>query len=259
LFTGRILFFITFYNFDFYAIFLIFTIVKQNVMDNLLLKIMAESFERKAPEGNGNTGSKPFITLSREFGCQANLLATMLKSELDQSGTAWRIMNKEIILSAAQELKMDPEKISMIAGSTDRTRMDEVMHALSSKFYKSDRKIRQTIADVVRNTAKTGHTIIVGRGGAAVTRGMRSAVHVHLIAPVEWRLESLMDRHGWKREEAYKQLTEIDHKRYKLIRDNLKGMMPSEHLFDLTINCSQVTHQEMTGLILKLASLRGLV
>lgn len=228
-------------------------------MDNLLLKIMAESFERKQPGETKAPENQPFITLSREFGCQANLLASLLKAELDKGGKPWRIMNKEIIYDAAKELNLHPDKISTISSSFERTRMDEVLHALSTKYYKSDRKIRQTVASVVRNTATIGHTIIVGRGGAAITQKMQPAIHIHLIAPIEWRLASLMERHGLKREEAFRQLTETDHKRYKLIRDNLKISEPIELIFDLTFNCSRITHSEMVEIIMKLAGMRGMV
>lgn len=228
-------------------------------MENLLLKIMVDSFEHKLAAEPAKGDHKPFITISREFGCRANLLATMLKLELDKSGVHWRIVNKEIIQDAAHELNLAPAKIDSISGSSSRTQMDEVLHALSSKYYKSDRKIRQTVASVVSNTAFNGHVIIVGRGGAAVTRGMLPSIHIHLIAPVEWRLNSLMQRHGLKREEAFKKLSEIDHKRYKLIRDCLKGLEPTEQLFDITINCSMVNHQEMVDVIMKLASARKMI
>jgi cytidylate kinase len=228
-------------------------------MENMLHKIMAESFERKQAGDPRLLGNLPFITISREFGCQANLIATMLKQELDKSGKTWQIMNKEIIQNAARELHLDSDLISRISGSFERTQMDEIISALSSRYYKSDRKIRQTIASVVLNTAIAGHSIIVGRGAAAVTRGLHPAIHVHLIAPVEWRLNSMMVRHGLKREETYKQLTETDHKRYKLIRDSLKGIETVEHLFDLSINCSLVSHEEIVKIIVKLAQMRKMV
>lgn len=228
-------------------------------MENILLKIMADSFDQKLAGGKSTETPKPFITISREFGCQANLLSTMLKNELDKSGFTWRIMNKEIIQDAAQKLNLTPEKIDLISGSSSRNQMDEMLHALSSKYYKSDRKIRQTLASVVRSTALSGHVIIVGRGGAAITAGMLPAIHIHLIAPVEWRLNSLLQRFGLKREESFRQLSEFDHKRYKLMRDNLKGMEPSDLLFDLTINCSKVTHQEIVELIMKMVSARKMV
>ncbi|MBK6966139.1 MAG: cytidylate kinase-like family protein [Bacteroidales bacterium] len=228
-------------------------------MENMLLKVMAESFERKQAGDPRLLGNLPFITISREFGCQANLLAAMLKQELDKSGKTWQIMNKEIIQDAARELHLDTDLISRISGSFERTQMDEIIHALSSRYYKSDRKIRQTIASVVLNTAHAGHVIVVGRGGAVVTRGLHPSIHVHLIAPIEWRLNSLMVRYGLKREETYKQLTETDHKRYKLIRDSLKGAEAMEHLFDLSINCNLVSHEEMVKIIMNLAQIRKMV
>ncbi|NTW25196.1 MAG: cytidylate kinase-like family protein [Lentimicrobium sp.] len=228
-------------------------------MDNLLHKIMAESFERKQAGVARPVEKLPFITISREFGCQANLLATMLKQELDKSGKPWRIMNKEIIQNAAKELHMDSDVIDNISDAFDRTTIDEVLSALSSKYYKSDRKIRQTVATVVLNTARSGRAIIVGRAGAAVARGLQPAIHIHMIAPIEWRLNSLMERHGLKREETLKQLTETDHKRYKLIRDSIKGLDAAENLYDLTIDCHLVSHQEMVELIMKLAKLRKML
>jgi len=228
-------------------------------MENLLQKLMAESFERKQAGVSKSNDILPFITISREFGCQANLLATMLKEELDKGGKPWRIMNKEIIQNAAKELHMDSNIIGRIAEAFERTTIDEVLGALSSKYYKSDRKIRQTVAEVVLNTAQSGRAIIVGRGGAAVTRGIQPAIHVHLIAPIEWRLNSLMERYGLKREETLQQLTETDHKRYKLIRDSIKGIESVENLYDLTIDCHLVSHEEMVELIMKLAKHRKMV
>jgi len=228
-------------------------------MENLLQKLMAESFERKQAGVSKSNDILPFLTISREFGCQANLLATMLKEELDKGGKPWRIMNKEIIQNAAKELHMDSNIIGRIAEAFERTTIDEVLGALSSKYYKSDRKIRQTVAEVVLNTAQSGRAIIVGRGGAAVTRGIQPAIHVHLIAPIEWRLNSLMERYGLKREETLQQLTETDHKRYKLIRDSIKGIESVENLYDLTIDCHLVSHEEMVELIMKLANHRKMV
>lgn len=228
-------------------------------MENLLLKIMAESFERKQADEKKQVKNLPFITISREYGCQGNLLAVMLKQELDKGGIPWRIVNKEIIYNAAKELNLHPDKISNISGAVNRTQMDEVLHALSTKYYKSDRKIRQTVASVVMNTALSGHAIIVGRAGAAITRDLHPAIHIHMIAPIEWRLNSLLKRNGLKREETLKDLTSTDHKRYKLIRDYLKWAEPNEQLFDLTINCSTVSHLETLELIMKLAAMRKII
>jgi len=227
-------------------------------MDNLLLHIMAESFDRNQSGEEVPGTPRPFITISREYGCQANILAQMLRERLEQKGQHWRIMNKEIIFDAARELHLHPDKIAGISEASNRSQLDEVMHAMSSRFYKSDRKIRQTVASVVLNTALSGNVIIVGRGGAAITQGLQPAIHLHMIAPIDWRIQQLMLRNQLKRAEILKKLTEIDHKRYKVMRDNIKWAGSSEYLFDLTINCSMVSQHEVLKLVLSLAADRGI-
>ena len=50
-------------------------------------------------------------------------------------------------------------------------------------YYKSDLKIRTTIAKVIRKFANEGNAIIVGRGGVAITRDIPLSLHIFLEAP----------------------------------------------------------------------------
>lgn len=222
---------------------------------NLLIKYMVESFDQSQPVQKKKESS-PFITISREYGCQANLLAAMIKEELEKGGQKWSILNKEIIMESAKMLEMEPRKVKDISESTDRTLMDEVLSALSTKYYKSDRKIRQTISSVVTSAANEGHTIIVGRGGAAVTKGMHPSIHIRLFAPIEWRLQSLMKRYHATREHMMKEITSIDYKRHRMLSQILKGAENSDEIYDLHINCSTISHQQIVAMVIKLVEER---
>jgi hypothetical protein len=101
--------------------------------DSLLIKYMVESFDRNQPLQKKNEGGS-FITISRDYGCQANLLARMLKEEFQKKGMKWSILNKEIIMESAKKLDMDPRQVQNISESTDRTLMDEVLSALTTKY-----------------------------------------------------------------------------------------------------------------------------
>ncbi|GAP42134.1 cytidylate kinase-like family [Lentimicrobium saccharophilum] len=228
-------------------------------MDNILLRILLDSFERQQKPETGASPGGPFITISREYGCQANVLAESLSRAIAAKGSHWRIMNKEIILEAARELNLDPDKIKAIEGSMERGAMDEILSSLTTKYYKSDRKVRQTIANVVMSAAHTGNVIIVGRGGAAVTMGWPNALHIKLTAPVQWRLDTLIARHNLKREETVKQMASIDHKRFKMQRDYLKGGIDINDLYDLVINCSKVTHPEIVGIVISMLESRKMI
>lgn len=219
--------------------------------DNLFIRYMVESFDQNQQVVKKKE-SLPFITISREYGCQANLLAKMLKEALEAKGHKWAILNKEIIMESAKVLGMEPRRVQEISESTDRTVMDEVLSALSTKYYKSDRKIRQTIASVVTSAANEGYTIIVGRGGAAITRGMQPSLHIKLNAPLEWRLQSLMIRYHASREHMMKEITSIDYKRHRMLSQILKGSENTNELYDLQINCSTVSHKQIVAMIVKL-------
>lgn len=219
---------------------------------------MVESFEQKhVPQQKKEEGG-PFITISREHGCMGNTFAIMLRDELAKMGYTWRIMNKEIIQESAKELNMDPHKVMDIS-QTDRTQMDEVLHALSTRYYKSDKKIMHTISSVILSAANEGKAIIVGRGGVVTTRGMQPSIHLKLYAPIEWRLLSLMERYHAKREHMLSEITTIDHKRHKLTRDAMKGFENVDDYYDLHINCSTINLKQMVMMIIKLMEERGML
>lgn len=219
--------------------------------DDLLIKYMVESFDSNQPSVTTNENG-PFITISREFGCQANLLAKMLRDELKKKGQKWSILNKEIIMESAKKLDMEPRKVQIVSESTDRSMMDEVLSALSTKYYKSDRKVRQTIANVITSAAYAGNTIIVGRGGAAITHGMQPSIHLKLYAPIEWRLQSLMARYHANREHMMKEMTNIDFKRHRLLSNAVKGVEDNSFLYDLQINCHTINHKQIVSMVMGL-------
>ncbi|MBW6491114.1 MAG: cytidylate kinase-like family protein [Lentimicrobium sp.] len=228
-------------------------------MDNLLVKTLNFSFESGEKQKSEKTISRPFITISREFGCQANLLSEYLIAEILKRGHHWQMINKEIMNSAANELKLDPEKIRSVILAEKRNLFDEILDATSVKYYKSDRKIRQTIANIVTSFAMKGNIIIIGRAGSVITQGIPNALHIRLTAPVSWRLENIMLRYNLKREEAMQQLTKTDLKRHKLHRDFLKGSTDFDGLFDIRVNCSKVSHEEIVQIVISLLVKRGMI
>lgn len=217
--------------------------------DDLLIKYMVESFDRNEPILSQKDFG-PFITISRDHGCQANSLAKLLTEELAKRGFHWSILNKEIIMEAARKLDMEPQKVARISDSVDRTQMDQVLAALTTKYYKSDRVIRQTIAKVVTSAAHHGNSIIIGRGGAAITHGIQPSINIKLFAPLEWRVQSLMLRYHASREHIVKDINTIDYKRHRMLATSLKRNDNVTDLYDIQINCSTVNQKEMVAIII---------
>lgn len=228
-------------------------------MEDLLIKNLVKSFESETTFDSRKKNNAPFITISREFGCQANELARHIIAGILQRGHHWSMVNKEVLSASAADLQIHPDKLSSILNDSNRGMFDEIIEAASSKYYKSDRKIRYTIARIVTSFALKGDTIIIGRASAAITQGMKNGLHIRLTAPQKWRLESVMERLSMNRETAMKQITAIDHKRFKFQRDYMKASASTEDIYDITFNCSTVSHLEMARMVLQLMEERKMI
>jgi len=206
----------------------------------------------------------PVVTLAREYGCPAKIVARQLTEELTRKmqvkGTEiqWRYVTKEIMVESARELELDPEKIKYVFEYEERTSIDEILSAQLNKYYKSDRKIRNTIAQVIRNIACEGHVIIVGRGGVAITHDLPKSLHIMLEAPLVWRSLRISEKYKISQEEARKECNEIDRKRQQF-REFFQGKNTDYTTFDLKLNCMTLSVEEIVRIIIKAAEVKKLI
>lgn len=192
----------------------------------------------------------PFVTISRETGCGANIIAEMLQNELRTTNHRWKVVNKEIIDEAASALKIDKQRINDIIHVKNRTMADEILDALSTRYYKNDTTVRKTIAEVVRHDAKKGNIIIVGRGGSAVTQDLPNGLHIKLFAPKEWRINNIIQQRGLSKDAAAAFIKEHDKKRTQLL-EQMSEKNIEQILFSLTINRATFTPVQIVKLILE--------
>ncbi|MBP1670231.1 MAG: cytidylate kinase [Bacteroidetes bacterium] len=206
----------------------------------------------------------PVITLAREYGCPAKIVAKQLTDELTKkmlvkgSETQWKFVTKEIMVESARELELDPARIKYVFEYQQRSLIDEVLFAQLDKYYKSDRKIRNTIAQVIRNMACEGHVVIVGRGGVAITHDIPKALHIMLEAPLNWRSLRISEKNKISQEEARKECIEIDKKRQQF-REYFQGKNTDYTTYDLKFNCMTLSVEEIVKIIIRAVEVRKLI
>ncbi len=229
------------------------------------LDLMKYLSDRLQNESEDDRESGPVITISRLYGCPAKAVSQKLSELLNSKATAkglkdieWHFVTKEILNEAARELEMDPLKIEYIFDSEKKSLIEELLAAHSQKYYKSDRKIRNTVAKVIRNMAKEGHVIIVGRGGVAITRDMPRSLHINLEAPLEWRMVRVSEKYNLSLSEAEKTIQDIDKSRQEL-REYFQGKNTDYTQFDITFNCMTLSIDEIASIILKAVEERKLL
>jgi len=230
-------------------------------MTNILLKYLEERLRTtKQPKPKADSG--PVITISRDFGCPANLVASDLAEILtkrgDPSKDPWKVITKEILDNSAKELGLEPEKIEYIFKFEKRSMFDEIIEAFSSKYYKSERKIRNTIRDVIYDFGEKGRAIIVGRAGSTILHDIPNSLHVRLIAPLEYRIEGVCKRHQLSHRAARNLTMDMDKKRAQL-RNDFAGKRILDVDYDLVLNSQTLSSEEIVKIIEKAAELKKLI
>ena len=203
---------------------------------------------RFSPELKLKSENGPFITISRETGCEGTSVAIGLINVLKKAGYNWKFINREVLEQAANLLKVDQSKIHYIFDAKEKKHSDEILAALSNRYYKNDKVVRKTIREVVEFYARQGNIIIVGRGGAAITENFENGLHIRLIAPSEWRQKIVAMKKNLHGEELKKYVAESDYMR-NLLFEKFSDKSINSFNFDLTINCARFQKNDLIKMI----------
>jgi cytidylate kinase len=206
----------------------------------------------------------PVVTISRELGCPAKKIALLLVEKLNSSNLKfvkdlpWKWISKEIMEESAKELGVDLAEIQYVFDYKTHGVLEDLLLSYSKKFYKPDRKIRNTIAKVIRNFADEGNAVIVGRGGVAITRDIPKSLHIQLEAPLEWRALRTSEKHNLSIEDARKYCIDIDKKRQQF-RDYFQGKGTDYTRVDMTFNCMTLDTEEIVEIIISAMKIRKII
>ncbi len=227
---------------------------------NILLRYL-ENRHSESEDQSKNKEPGPVITISRQFGCSgkflANKLAETLNEKLTNKREQWKVISKEILEKSAKELELDPSQVEYVFRYEKKSAIDDILGALSSKYYKSDRKIRNTIKKVIYSFGKQGHSIILGRCGSSITKNIDRSLHIRLIAPLDWRIQMVKKRFNLSTKKTKNYVLDIEKKRAEL-RNNLAGHKIEDTHYDLLINVKSFSHDEIADMILEVVNLKGL-
>ncbi len=233
-------------------------------MVNLLHEYMNKRF------GNGKIVTEspacfgPVITISRQTGCGASKLAhdlsQLFNSLTDQPGKQepWRFINREIIEKSAEKLNLEPQHLHKVLTDKERGIMDQIVEALSTHSHKSDRKIMNTMQEVIRQFAEKGNVVIVGRGGAVVSHDIERSLHIRLEAPIEWRTNVVMNNFGFSRAYSLEYIHKTDEEREMYVQRQIQGKHESM-LYDVILNPSRFNHSQMVEVITTLAKVKKII
>lgn len=210
----------------------------------------------------------PVIMISRECGCSAKRIAIKLSKILSgysymsetKTDVEWKWVSKEIIEAAAQELEMEPEKVRSVFLSEAKNSLHEVTTAFSTeKIYDADdQHVIDTVRDVVLRLAEVGNFIIVGRSAGAIAKDISQKLNIKLMAPLEWRINRIMQVSNMTRDEAQHYVLEIDRQR-ELYVEHVNGRKLNNSDFDVIFNYSTMQDDDIVDAVIDIMKNKGMI
>lgn len=163
--------------------------------------------------------TKPAITLSREFGCEAYPVAVRLQELLEEkTGEKWVVMDKQLLEEVARNHNLSEE---LLKGLGEKLRFVEEMMATFTPRWKTEKDYYRLLCRHLASLADKGNVIIVGRGGAFITQSLKNCHHFRLFASPEFKARSIARRLGVSLDEAGEIIAKKQKQRARFIHDFL--------------------------------------
>ncbi len=203
------------------------------------------------------------ITVSRQFGAGGGDVARQVAARL-----GWRLVDNELVERVAQRAGLSPEQV---AEREERApgfleRLAWALASASAEFAAptgeappelEERDLVRVTENVVRELAREGRVVLVGRGAAAVLATQEGTLHVKVVAPVADRVTRVRERFGVSAEEAQAQVEETDARRARYHQEYYRRDWNDPANYHVVCNTAALGLDGAADLIVREAGRRG--
>jgi cytidylate kinase len=182
------------------------------------------------------------VTIEREYGSGGGEIAQLLATRL-----GWKLWD-QLLTEEIARLAKCPK--SVVEGREERT--DSLYYRLFKSFLRGSyegslnaHKLNEVDSEcilkfteqVVQDAAKTGNSVIVGRGSQHFLRNRPDALRVFLYAPRENKVRRLLAR-GKSEKDAQQLVDTVDRERHDFIQKYFHVEWPDRAIYHTMINTS---------------------
>ncbi len=193
--------------------------------------------------------SRPTITLSREFGCEAYPVAERLRELLEKkSGETWVVMDKSLLEQVAKNHNLSEDILQKLGEKN--LFLDEMLATFSPRW-KSDKDHFRLLCRHIVSLASAGNVIIVGRGSAFITQSLKNCHHFRMFASLKYKICSISRRLNITSEEAEKMIAAKQRQRDTFIRDFLDRDAHDLSVYNLVFNNDKNSPEKIARTILE--------
>lgn len=216
-------------------------------IEKRLEALMELNRRNQASFSTGRVEARPSITISREFGCEAFAVAEKTQELLQlKTGALWGLMDKRLMDKVANDHEQTMEVLRNIGEKNQF--LDDMMSTILTQW-KSDKDYYQALCHQIIPFARGGHVIIVGVGAGILTQKLPNCLHFRIVAPLEFKIESVARRHGISKDEAERLILKMQKQRNAFIKDFLNRDVTDPALYSMVFNRAHNSVQQIAELI----------
>jgi cytidylate kinase len=206
----------------------------------------------------------PVITIGRQFGAGGSTVGEMLARKLKID-----LLESKLIDEVARRLELPKEEVEA-ADEQPGSLLSRLLIALGSAsgepmippetaawtppnadpVFDTRLAVLEITQQVIKEAARGGNVVIVGRGAAYLLADLEGALHIYLEASQTSRVKTLMQRFGISEEEARRRMKHTDENRTAYVKQvyghdrNLPGH------YDLVLNTGRLGYEATVDAIL---------
>ena len=187
------------------------------------------------------------ITLTREFGCEGYPVALLLQSLMEKrTGEPWLVMDRALLDSVAADHHLSSEVLQNVGSR------NSFVHEIISTFaphWKTDPDYYRLLTHQILHLASEGNVIIVGRGAAILTQKIGNCFHFRIVAPMQFKIDSIHTRMGLPADEARDLINLKQQQRDAFLKNFLGRDITDPTLYHLLFNNARFSASRIAALM----------
>jgi cytidylate kinase len=204
----------------------------------------------EAPLDSPDHHMGPFIAVSRMAGAGGSTLAHQLGDAL-----RWPVLGSEIVDLIGETFQLDPTLLHLLDDAKANWVRDVLGELIPHEIMNLDTYVSH-LSKVMRLVAMHGHVILVGRGGQFFLPGSRG-VTIRLVASEQDRAMRIAAEEHIDANAARAHNEDIDRRRAHFAKHYFNRDVDDPSLYDLVLNHSRLTDDELLDIVLALVHRRG--
>lgn len=184
-------------------------------------RYLMELFKRQCMRPVHTSGIEPFITISRQAGAGGHSAASAILNAFITKGAEpfndWQIFDRTLAEGSADNPEIETALPELFQDY--HSQIGEFVLGLFGRQVPQDLR-QMRLSRVIRSVAMLGRVIIVGYGGAEVSRDLRNGVHLRLVAPEPVRVQRIMAEQQVGEAEARQIVHNRDRERARMVKDH---------------------------------------